>query len=120
MSNTKTNGKIPQVGRSSSSKSHTEKSVCLKHSGGGKHSTKLNIGTYNIRSKSKDKKWTNWRRSWINYIILNSGHIFYYKGAREDDENQGGVGFMINKSVKPNLKLYNAVSNNNCEKTIES
>ncbi|KAI8437050.1 hypothetical protein MSG28_010422 [Choristoneura fumiferana] len=42
-------------------------------------------------------------------IILDSGHLLYF---REDDQtSQGGVGFLVNRSLSNNIKEISSVSN---------
>lgn len=35
-----------------------------------------------------------------NCKTLNSGNVLYYKRTTENEENQGGVGFNINKNIE--------------------
>ena len=78
----------------------------------------LYVGTYNIRTLSRDDKlldleveltWVHWTIIGLNevqlkskgYIILNNtGHTVYYSGG---NECQHGVDFVINKSIARNV-----------------
>lgn len=42
-----------------------------------------------------------------NCLTLNQVNALHYIGASENEENQDGVGFQINKTILSNVKLSN-------------
>ncbi|XP_072380812.1 uncharacterized protein [Diabrotica undecimpunctata] len=130
------NTKLPQVSRVKHSESHTEQSVSLMDSGGGKYSTESNeknyssllrIATYNIRTMRTQEHLDELEQELSNIkwdiiglcetrlpgevcTILKSGHHLYQKNAVEN-HHIGGVAFLINKRAPYKVTKFCAVSN---------
>lgn len=84
------------------------------------------IATYNTRTLSSDPKTleleeelshVGWdivgpseenRRKDENQLILQSGNRFYHKG--EEDSSEGGIGFIVHKRHKNNIKQIKIIS----------
>ncbi|XP_056641545.1 craniofacial development protein 2-like [Diorhabda sublineata] len=90
-----------------------------------KQGCQLHIATYNARSIGNEERLTelqyeldriNWdilgisetRRRGEESIRLRSGHILFYKGR--EDNSLGGVGFLVNKRISPNLQILKTIS----------
>ena len=130
--------KLPQVSRVKHSESHTEKSVSLTDSGGGKYSTEpkgnaktkpsyLNIATYNIRTMrtqehleelEEELKTIKWdvlglcetRSPGEKCTTLKSGHTLFQKNS-EENSHLGGIALLINKKFPYEITKYCAISN---------
>ncbi|KAJ0171982.1 hypothetical protein K1T71_012745 [Dendrolimus kikuchii] len=93
---------------------------------GGCQLTKLTLATYNGRTIRLDSHLTelevelsriNWhilglsevRREGEDTITLESGHLLYFREG--DRASQGGVGFLVNKTLVNNVVEVNSVSN---------
>ncbi|KAJ0182129.1 hypothetical protein K1T71_002851 [Dendrolimus kikuchii] len=93
---------------------------------GGCQLTKLTLATYNGRTIRLDNHLTelevelsriNWhilglsevRREGEDTITLESGHLLYFREG--DRASQGGVGFLVNKTLVNNVVEVNSVSN---------
>jgi len=103
-------------------------STKLKSKKTTQNETNLSIATYNIRSMNKDDKvyeleeelkqikWdvlgiSEVRRRGEQCIQLKSGNTFYYRGALQDEEdNIGGVGFMLNKTIATKVTEFKSFS----------
>lgn len=124
------------MGRTRCPQSHTDiKSVCLKDSGGGMYPDKTNqkkrrtkqllVCTYNVQTLINNErllqleeelssiKWdimglAEGRRRGEALMQIKSGHYLYHIG--KEDESVGGVGFLINKSIAPNITTYKGIS----------
>lgn len=126
------NTRLPQVSRVNNSESHTEQSVSLTDSGGGKYSTKINpsyfyIATYNIRTMRTQEhldeleqelnniKWDilglcETRLPGEKCTTLKSGHTLFQKNS-EENSHIGGVALLINKRFPCEITKYCAISN---------
>lgn len=88
------------------------------------NNTTLMLATYNVRSlATRDRleylkyeldkmKWhilglSEVRRPGEEEILLNNGHVLYWKG---NDTQHHGVGFIVHKSIKNNIKKYVGIS----------
>lgn len=127
---------LPQVSRVENSKSHTDKSVSLADSGGGKNSIKdkkkpdvnqeIYIATYNARTLRTEEhleeliaetKSINWdiiglsetRLQGEKCTQLTSGHVLYQRNADTNYTN-GGVVLLINKKIKHKVTKFKAKS----------
>lgn len=131
--------KIPQVGRTPNSESHSDKkSDSLMDSGGGKKSTistqhkpkythKIYIATYNIRTMRTENhleeleqeleaiKWDiigicETRLKGEKKTTLKSGHVLYENNS-EINQGIGGVALIVNRKIKHEVVKYHAISN---------
>lgn len=92
----------------------------------GGHQTKLTLATYNGRTLRLDShlaqlevelgkiRWhilglCEVRREGEDTITLESGHLMYFREG--DQQSQGGVGFLVNKSLADNVVEVSSVSN---------
>ncbi|XP_072397950.1 uncharacterized protein [Diabrotica undecimpunctata] len=130
------NTKLPKVSRVIHSESHTEQSVSLIDSGGGKYSTESNeknypsllrIDTFNIRTMRTqehldelEQEVSNTKWNIIGLCethlpreastILKSDQRLYQKNSVEN-HHIGGVAFLINKRASYKVTKFCAVSN---------
>ncbi|RVE42997.1 hypothetical protein evm_012343 [Chilo suppressalis] len=92
----------------------------------GGHHKRLTLATYNGRTLRLDShlaqlevelgkiRWhilglREVRREGEDTITLESGHLMYFRGG--DQQSQGGIGFLVNKSLADNVVEMSSVSN---------